>query len=164
MKDSKHDVTFKNKQNLENISKFKTCAQSLPIIKFKIFSFIFFDYWDQSPNCPISLFEVTSLLIFCYTINLIIFQFKQHISINTKFSTLVLFQFYVVKDFELNLFLILILFSFKLVGSVLGGFESHRGQNSFFTIYSIREVECEKLFCKTNLKLKSIKIKNISIN
>ena len=42
----------------------------------------------------------------------------------------------------------------------LGGFESHRGQNSFFTIYSIREVECEKLFCKTNLKLKSIKIKN----
>ena len=37
--------------------------------------------------------------------------------------------FYVVKDFELNLFLIL-------------------------------EVECERLFCKTNLKLKSIKIKN----
>ena len=40
------------------------------------------------------------------------------------------------------------------------GFDSHRGQNSFFTIYSIREVECEKLFCKTNLTLKSIKIKN----
>ena len=47
LKESKHDVTFKNKQNLENISKFKTCAQDLPIIKFKIFSFIFFYYWVE---------------------------------------------------------------------------------------------------------------------
>ena len=38
------------------------------------------------------------------------------------------------------------------------GFESHRGQNLFFTIYSIYRVECEKLFCKTNIKLKRIKI------
>ena len=29
------------------------------------------------------------------------------------------------------------------------GFESHRGQNLFFTFYSIR-VECEELFCKTD--------------
>ena len=29
------------------------------------------------------------------------------------------------------------------------GFEFDRGQNLFFTFYSIR-VECEELFCKTN--------------
>ena len=34
------------------------------------------------------------------------------------------------------------------------GFESHRGQNLFFTFYSIR-VECEELFCKTNKKSKN---------
>ena len=33
------------------------------------------------------------------------------------------------------------------------GFEPHRGhKNLFFTFYSIR-VECEELFCKTNIKL-----------
>ena len=41
------------------------------------------------------------------------------------------------------------------------GFESHRGhKNLFFTFYSIR-VECEKLFCKTNIKL--LKLTYISI-
>ena len=39
------------------------------------------------------------------------------------------------------------------------GFESQRKQNIFFKIYSIYEVECEKLFSKTNLKLKLLKIK-----
>ena len=34
------------------------------------------------------------------------------------------------------------------------GLDPHRGQNSFFTIYSIYEMEREKLFCKTNFKLK----------
>ena len=33
------------------------------------------------------------------------------------------------------------------------GFESHRGQNLFFTFYSIK-VECEELICKTNKNLK----------
>ena len=37
-------------------------------------------------------------------------------------------------------------------------FESHRGQNLFFTFYSIK-MECEELFCKTNEHLKlTIKI------
>ena len=40
------------------------------------------------------------------------------------------------------------------------GFESHRGQISKFTLFYI--VECEKLFCKTNIKLKVLKLnKNI---
>ena len=38
------------------------------------------------------------------------------------------------------------------------GFNSHRGQNLFFTLYSINVV-CEEMFCKTNIKLvKLIKI------
>ena len=43
------------------------------------------------------------------------------------------------------------------------GFESQRGKILFFTIYSIFKVECEELFCKTNLKLKSIKINKTNI-
>ena len=34
------------------------------------------------------------------------------------------------------------------------GFESHRGQNLFLTFTLFYRVECEKLFCKTNIKLK----------
>ena len=38
------------------------------------------------------------------------------------------------------------------------GFESHRGhKNLFFTFYSIG-VECEELFCKTNIKLLKLSI------
>ena len=42
----------------------------------------------------------------------------------------------------------------KLAANAGGrGFESYRGhKNLFFTFYSIR-VKCEKLFCKTNIKL-----------
>ena len=43
----------------------------------------------------------------------------------------------------------------KTLAANAGGreFESHRGHNNlFFTFYSIR-VECEELFCKTNIKL-----------
>ena len=36
-------------------------------------------------------------------------------------------------------------------------YESHRGQKSLFTIYYFI-VECEKLFCKTNIKLKVLKL------
>ena len=38
------------------------------------------------------------------------------------------------------------------------GFESHRGQNLFFKFTLFYGVECEKLFCKTNIKLKVLKL------
>ena len=59
-------------------------------------------------------------------------------------------------DFELfNLFrealCRILLYSYKALAANSGGreLESHRGQNLFFTYYSIR-VECEELLCKTN--------------
>ena len=44
------------------------------------------------------------------------------------------------------------------------GFESHRGQIRFSQFTLFYRVECEKLFCKTNLKLKSIKINKTKFN
>ena len=38
------------------------------------------------------------------------------------------------------------------------GFEPHRGQNLFSQFTLFNRVECEKLFCKTNLKLKVLKL------
>ena len=35
------------------------------------------------------------------------------------------------------------------------GFESHQGQN-LFSHFTLNRVKCEKLFCKTNIKLLSI--------
>ena len=41
------------------------------------------------------------------------------------------------------------------------GFESHRGQNLFSQFY---RVECEELFCKTNIKLKVLKLNKTKFN
>ena len=38
------------------------------------------------------------------------------------------------------------------------GFESHRGQYLHFKFTLFYRVECEKLFCKTNIKLKVLKL------